>query len=254
MDRFLVLMFLLMGINPSIYAEEVLFTAEYQGEYSGMTIKSTRRLIAQDGGQYRFESVIKNAFASIIEKSLFNLHEGIIVPQRYHFKRKVLSFKADETIDFDWNKGIAQYRRKKKENKNRDHEISPGVLDPALYQLQIQRDLYSQNDKLSYAFVKSNKVKNMLFTTKEKETLRVGKNQYEALKVERVNLDDNSQTRLWVVPELDFLIAKIEHIEENGESYSINLTALSRSPDLVEIFYRSNPSSTLNHKNTRLER
>lgn len=239
------LILLSVGISQPAYADEVLFTAEYEGMFSGMTIKSTRRLIAQDGGQYRFESIIKNTFSSITDESQFNLNEGKIIPQHYHYKRSIMKFKADESIDFDWQNGIAKYRRKKKENKNRDHNVIPGVLDPALYQLQLQRDLFNQSSELSYDFVKSNKVKTLMFAIKGEESLSVGKNSYQAIKVERINLDDKDETRIWVVPALDFQIARIQHIEESGESYNIYLTAFKSSADLVERFYRSNIHTTL---------
>lgn len=231
--------FLLIFFCPTTYAEDVLFTAQYEGKFSGMTIKSTRKLIAQDDGQYRLESIIKNTLATVIETSQFDLNNGSIIPRHYHYKRSIMGFKADETIDFDWHQYIAHYRREGKESKNRDHSIRPGDLDPALYQLQLQRDLYSQKHELSYEFVKPNKIKNLTFASKGEEDISVGKTKFQGIMVERINLDDKDVTRLWVIPELKYQIARIEHIEENGESYSIYLTDFRSSPNLVDTFYKN---------------
>ncbi|SMF09011.1 Protein of unknown function [Alteromonadaceae bacterium Bs31] len=224
--------------------ETLLFNAEYQGKYSGMTIKSSRKLYLQENGQLRIESKIKNFMASIEERSDFSLNNGILQPHYYHYKRKIMAFKADEKLSFDWEKNVAQYRRKDKPEKNRDHAIELGILDPVLYQLQLQRELYSGHDDFSFTFVKPSKVKTLLFKKTGDETLKVGDKTYPAIKVERINLDDEKQTRIWLIPELNFQIAKIEHTEEDGNSYSIFLTGYTSHEKLLDVIYSKQPETS----------
>jgi len=234
------LQLLVMALTLSLTtlsSANTLFTAEYEGKYSGMTIKSSRTLTEEPSGQYRLHSIIKNTFASIEENSVFTLNGTAIIPSHYHYKRKIMGFKADESIAFDWDSQLAKYRRKNKKEKDRDHKIFTGVLDPALYQLQLQRDLFSNNTELSYSFVKPSKIKTLNFKKTGKETLKVGNENYPAIKLERINLDDNKKTRIWLIPDLNYQIGRIEHIEENGDSYSIYLTKYSSSPSLKAKIY-----------------
>ncbi len=223
--------------------QTVLFTAQYQGKYSGMTIKSTRKLSLGQDGRFRIESKIKNFMASIEERGDFSLQNGVMQPHFYHYKRKIMAFKADEKLRFDWQKKIAEYRRKDKPEKNRDHPIELGLLDPVLYQLQLQRDAYSGLEKFSFTFVKPSKVKTLLFHKTAEEELTVGETPYSAIKIERINLDDDKETRIWLIPALNYQIAKIEHIEEDGQSYNIYLTDYSSHEKLIELIYKSNPAS-----------
>lgn len=205
-----------------------------------MTIKSTRTLVKKDSGGFTIESEMKNLLASIHEKSQFVLNNGILQPMEYRYRRSIAAFKSNESLLFDWQAGVAKYQRTDKPEKNKDHPIELGFLDPVLYQLQLQREAYSGKDEYSFTFVKPSKVKTLHFKKTGEEPFTVGKQTYTAIKVERVNLDDNKETRIWLVPDLNYQIARIEHLEEDGKAYNIYLTNYQSAENLVDTLYKSN--------------
>ncbi|TVZ39643.1 uncharacterized protein DUF3108 [Alteromonadaceae bacterium 2753L.S.0a.02] len=226
---------------PAFAEEAPLFIAEYEGKYSGMLVKSTRKLIHKNDANFVLKSKIKNAFASIEEQSDFTIEKGVLIPQNYHYKRSIFAFKADENLKFDWQKNIAEYRRKKKPEKNKDHELSPGILDPALYQLQLQREVFHGKNNIAVTFAKSTKIKSLYFINKGEEPLKIADQTYPAVKLERDNKDDEKQTRLWFIPALNYQVAKVEHVEENGDAYTILLTRYESDPKLIPLIYDSLP-------------
>ncbi|WP_139309719.1 DUF3108 domain-containing protein [Teredinibacter haidensis] len=226
-------------VSPITAADEILFKAEYEGKYSGMTITSTRTLIAKDASTFLVESRMKNILGSITEKSNFKFENGVMQPSEYRYTRSVIGFKADEKISFDWDSKTARYERKDKPEKNREHKLEPGVLDPVLYQLQMQREAFSGKDAFRLTFVKPSKVQTLLFHKTADEALTVGAKDYPAIKFERINLDDLKKTRIWLIPELNYQIGRIEHIEEDGDSYNIFLKSYTASPKLVSNIYQA---------------
>lgn len=221
--------------------DQVLFKAVYSGKYSGMNIESTRTLFVTPSGQYYIESEMKNFLASIYERSDFNIQSGLLKPLHYRYKRSITGIKAKESLYFNWEAEVAEYRRKDKPEKNKDYPIKLGVLDPVLYQLQLQRDAYSGNTHFDLTFVKPSKIKNLRFHTVNREPFTVDSKTYTAVRIERINLDDDKQTRVWLIPEFNYQIARIEHIEEDGKAYNLYLTSYSSSPELIEHLYKSNP-------------
>lgn len=240
----LILGSLLAMVSLCTSAQTTLFVATYEGKYSGMTIESTRTLKATGDNNFTLSSVIRNTFASITETSHFDLVKGVMVPDNYHYKRKILAFGADERLSFDWSANQVHYSRENKPEKNRDFPLEPGILDPALYQLQVQRDVYAGLDNITVTFAKSSKIKTLYFKKVGSDTITIAGKDYDAVRVDRDNRDDDKETRLWLVPELGYQLARVEHIEEDGDAYNIHLTAFESEAQQLKAFYESNPRPT----------
>jgi len=124
-----------------------------------MTIKSERKLSRNADNSYRLNSEVKNFIASIRESSEFKLSTTAqLQPQRYEYARKVLGYKAYDSIDFDWQQQQADTQRKDKPERARRLALDGNELDPALYQLQLQADLYNGKTELHYRVAKTNKI------------------------------------------------------------------------------------------------
>jgi len=224
-------------------SDEVLFEATYSGKYSGMNIKSTRTLFMTEDNHFYIESEMKNFFASIYERSDFDIDKGFLKPLTYKYRRSITGIKAREQLRFNWHTNIAEYRRKDKPHKNKDHPIKLGILDPALYQLQLQREAYQGKTEFDVTFVKPSKIKNLRFKATGQEDFTYKNQTYQALKIERINLDDDKQTRVWLIPSLNYQIARIEHVEEDGKAYNIFLTDYKSNSKLEAILYRAAPKN-----------
>ncbi|MBU2986028.1 DUF3108 domain-containing protein [Saccharophagus degradans] len=228
-------------------AETTLFTAKYKGKHSGLSITSTRELTQKDDGSYEFFSKVKSTFASIEETSIFTLGDEpqrIMIPQSYQYERRILGASTREWINFDWENFVAHYERKGKPEKSREHKLVIGMLDVPLYQLQLQRDLIAGKTSLYYAFVKPHKIKSLAFKVEGEDTIHVGNKAYKAIKVARINTEDDKETFVWLIPELNYQIGKIVHVEEDGSSYRIDLTSYQSSEKLFDNFYKRPQNNT----------
>lgn len=221
-------MLLALLLAPLAWSGQTLFSSVYSGNLSGFKVKTTRSLVLNGDGSYRFSSIAKHSLGSITELSDFRLENDRIVPLKYHYKRSIIGFKRQEWIDFDWSKKQATYRRKGKSAHTTVHKLVDGMLDPSLYQLQLQRDVFRlQSDikagDLDYTFVKHRRIKQMPFRKLADEIVELNDVKYKAVKVERINTQDDKQTFVWLIPELNYQIGKIVHIDEDGDAYELKI-------------------------------
>lgn len=245
MKHYLLTLFLLILTSNSL-GEELLFSSKYSGELDGYNITSTRTLSSMDDGNYRFQSTASHAIGSITETSDFSLVDGEIRPLRYHYFRKVFGFKKEESIDFDWENKKATYKHKGKSEKTHVHDIKPGMFDPSLYQLQLQRDAWASkgtlcDGKVVYDVVKRGNIKHMPFELLAKESLNIGGKTLEAVKVETQKAGTARVTTVWLLPELNYQIGKIIHKDEDGDTYEILLENYTHNDAVFDAIY---PKST----------
>ncbi len=208
--------------------------ATYEGEYANWDIKMVRELIDNGDNTYTFRSEAKNLFASISETSVFEVRQGVITPLNYTYLRKIFGRKTLETIRFLNDKNTALYQ--KNDKKPYAHALSPGLSDPALYQLQLQIHFVGSVKELELPFIKRKKVKTYRFQRVGEEALPLGEKALSTLVVERV--DEEKQTRVWLVPEWNNVIAKLEHTDE-GDTYILEITEYDAEPKRLDTFIQS---------------
>ncbi len=238
--RFLVLLIsvALIAVNVSNASAETktLFTSTYKGEFSGWNIKMTRTLVANDDGSYEFTSVARNLFATIRETSHFTLHENRPLPSRYEFYRNVFGRKAVETIGFDWEKKQARYEHSAKPYKNADLPLDKSLSDPSLYQLFIQSDVFAGEKSPSARFIKRDRFKHYKFQQAGEDSIKLGREKRKALLFKKT--DDDSETHIWLIPDLDFQIGRITHEDADGETYAVELVEYRADSKALQEFYR----------------
>ncbi|WNO11095.1 DUF3108 domain-containing protein [Teredinibacter sp. KSP-S5-2] len=237
--RFLLTLFVLLTFSSNLFAKnQVLYSAQYEGEISGFPVDLTRTLYKTGVDQYLSQSEASNLLGSIKEKSEFFIKEGILHPKYYEERKKALGISRIERIQFDWKTLTAQYTSKKKPEKNTTHNIFSGVLDPAIYQLQLQRDAFNQKKKFNFKFVKKERINERNYVLIGQEEILVKEKKYLALKYERINLDDEKQTRIWFIPELNYQIGRIQHQEKDGKTSELNLVNYNGSKQLTDEIYK----------------
>ena len=207
----LITLLIWMGTSLPALAEP-LFIAVYQGKYSSLNITMTRTL-EQSGNNYRLTSKATSFMARIDESSFFSVKKQQLQPLTYDYSQKIFGVKRHELLTFDWQKNTATFTKNNKTSGS--IPLPPYALDPTLYQLQLQRDLTNNptQGELSYTFVRRNQTKTYAFTRQAEDTLQVNGKAYKALIYARINSGDR-QTRIWLIPDFDYLIAKIQHIED----------------------------------------
>ncbi|WP_053980041.1 DUF3108 domain-containing protein [Marinagarivorans algicola] len=223
--RLITLSLLTLIIASTSYAEP-LFTAEYQGTYGSMNIKMVRTL-EQNGESYTLQSTATSFMAKINEVSQFSRQNTALIAGQYHYERKVFGVKKNEYLAFDWPQKQVHYTKGKKNVGSQT--LSQHTLDPTLYQLQLQQDLIlnPQQQRFSYTFARRNQTKTYHFERQAQETITFKGKQYLAVVLARTQSDSLKATRLWLIPELEYALAKIQHTEEDGDTYQVLLTHYS---------------------------
>lgn len=219
-----------------------IYRAVYEGKFSGWNVEMTRTLSKQADGAYVFSSVAKNMFASISETSTFRIEDHAAKPLSYLYARKVFGRKARESIDFNWQRKVAFYGRSDRPQNNTEHAIQDRYLDPSLYQLMLQTDLFQNNlsnskKVLTYDFVKRKQVKHYQFEFLKEGELKLQDRSYKSIVVVREDEDKSKRTEVWVVPELDYQIARIEHTDGDGDTYKAELIEYRVQGDKLRNFY-----------------
>ncbi len=237
-----VLLLLCLATSASL-AETVLSEATYKGKFTGLTIETERRLVELDDGSYRLSSRASNFLGSLKETSHFLKLEDHWRPLKYTYKRRIFGAETTETIDFDWEAMTAYYTHSEKPERDAQHRLTAGVLDPALYLLRMQRDLVQGKKVLDYRFVKRDRIRHYTIARLETEDLDLGDKSYRAIKMGRVNADDDKQTHVWVIPALNYLFGKIVHLED-GDAHQMTLTRYSVNEPLLEEFFAEPAASS----------
>lgn len=230
---------LAVQVNAASELEEnQLFKAVYKGKLSGFKVTLTRTLTHNDDNAYTLDSIARNGFASISEKSTFLNVENYFVPTGYDYKRSILGNKSKQKITFDWANHKAYYRREDKPSRNTDHDIAVGILDPSLYQLKLQQDLFEQKESLTYDYIKLTRIDSMNFVFNKESTFELNGKQLKATQYKRLREDSKKQTFVTLIPSLAYQIAKITHVNEDGKAYTLELKDFNYDKERLEAFYK----------------
>jgi hypothetical protein len=217
------------------------FTATYKGKYNGWNITLERSLQEVAPGQFRLASHSSNFLGHLEEVSEFKFSNNQLIPQSYLYNRRILGKSNNESIIFSWPTKEAFYTRANKIADKRTLKLSSGMLDAALYQLQLQRDLALQRSDLSYTFIKRKEIKSYQFSPVGTDTFTLNGTQQKAMIVERIE-NSSKKTRIWLLPDLNWQIARIQHKEESGDTYIIELSHYTGDSVLMNTFYQAAPS------------
>lgn len=197
------------------------FEQEFKSTFSGFRVTSERSLKLLDDGRYEFSVKSKNLIARYEEKSIFWLDEaGQIFPLEHSVSSKVFGVSRLEETLFDWVALKATYT---KGDTIRTIDLEPGLLDRGLYQLLIPEDLAAGITEPSYEFVDRGRIKTYTFGVIEEEEVELVDDKVLAVKMKRINDDDEKETLIWFASNQDYQLVKISHIDEDGSDYHMLL-------------------------------
>jgi hypothetical protein len=163
--------------------------------------------------------------AGISEVTRFNYQPTQpIQPLSYRYHRKVLGKSRKASIDFDWAKQSATTVVKDTPWKM---QVPAGTQDKLSYQLQLRLDLLAGKTDMTYAVADGGKLKEYRFKVTGEEQIDTPYGRYNAVRVMRDRGEDaDRETLIWLAPELDYLIVRLEQTESDGKTYALLLKNL----------------------------
>jgi hypothetical protein len=215
------------------------FEAEYEVRYDGVPFSATgvRRLVPAGDGTLRFEATIDTWFLDLDESARFRQAEdGRLVPLAYDYRQRGIGRDRRRILDFDHAAGTIH----RSGDRERTRPLAEGAYDPLSWQVALRRDLASgrarTGDVLHYPVTDGGepKIYRMAVRGPEPATLATGTE--AAVLVERLmEPGDERATRVWLSPERDWLLVRLEHTDENGRTLRLALRSADQAPALATV-------------------
>lgn len=204
------------------------FSAAYVFERGRITVGETRiQLERTKDGIYRYTSVSEaTGFISLFvndvirEESIYQDDGDQLAPISYTYLHEGSKKNRNEKITYDWTDGVAaiDYRGHKS-----DAELTPGTIDLFLLQVALMNDIEGDRIDKSYRVIDNGRVKTFHLRSDELETINTPAGKFEAVRVERVNENEDKRLRLWLARELNYLPVRIEQEKRNEETLRLSL-------------------------------
>jgi len=198
------------------------YEATYSASLNGLPVTVTSALEATGNG-YRISTSATNLLGELQEHENFHLAGERIVVDEYQHQRALLGNQRLERLVMDPGQGIARYQR---DDKTREIPLTPGLLGPMSYQVQLRRDLAAGSSAFDYQVLHRGKVKQYHFQTEGTESVALPQGAVDAIRIRRVRDDNDRETIVWIAPKLDYQLVKLRQIED-GDSYELLLSGLN---------------------------
>lgn len=206
---------------PELIPSRVSYTATMD---KGLEINGTavRSLTSQGNDIWLYRTDVDSFIADIDESLVLKWENGRVIPLRYRYRLSGVFIRdREQSIDFDWDKGIAtgSYR-----DKGFELPLKDGALDPLGYQLQLRQDIKAGKREMSYQVIDGDDYDEDRFAVIDEEQVSTNGETITLLKAEKVR-DEKArrQTLMWLDPQQDFLLSRLLQIEPDGSRYELRL-------------------------------
>ncbi|GAA5187552.1 DUF3108 domain-containing protein [Ferrimonas gelatinilytica] len=209
------------------------FQAQYEVYHGSSSLGGGRyelEKLAENRYRLGYESAVKYLFLSDkrTEHTEFTVTDEGLMPQHYRMERSGSGpdFGAEITFDHGSDNIHAQYKKRQAE-----FELTPPIYDSLLYQQQLRLDVANGVTEMYYPFIQKTGRREYHFKVTGTETLKLPFGTLETVKIERIR-DPNSEkeTIFWLVPELDYIVARLAHFEEGKLKADMQLKQVEFEP------------------------
>lgn len=189
--------------------------------------------IQRDGDQYVIDFELDHWMIASKQIAKFQSNGCQVTPESYTDSNK-RPFKSAKTqqLTFNWNKEVAILEEDGKE-KQFKLQGAHSAYDPLSFFFEIRCGLMAGERHFSYPVIRKGRMRTQDFQVVDNQIVNTPLGDFKALVVERVRDNSKRKTRLYVAPELDYLLVKIEHQE--GAMLNIIATLKEMEYQLVEL-------------------
>lgn len=200
--------------------------ASFSLEYNNKASQGENRLRVQhDQDQYQVRFSLDHWMTKSEQSASFKLTDCAIQPLSYQATNKrPLQSETKQTLSFDWEQNIALYRSDEDQQR---FDLESVLYDPLSFFFEARCDLIDGKTEFSYPVIHKGKIKTHTYKMIGSELVNTAQGKFNALVIERQRSNKNRKTRLYVAPELDYLLVKIEH----QESRLVNVVATLKHMD-----------------------
>lgn len=190
------------------------YTAQYKTTARGMALKLTRKLKLSADGYYTLTNGGKIMVAGFHEVSVFSTMGAEIVPKSYVYQGTGLINRRRE-VHFTPGSDLIRSLYK---GSWYDLRYTQGTLDRMSQQEHLRLLLLNSatpQDDIAVRIADGKRVKDYLLRYVAEETLQTPMGELQTLHFERLHDDPDRTSDMWLAPELDYLIVKTVHVEDN---------------------------------------
>ena len=201
------------------------FKATYDTRALGMSMSLSRKL-ELEGDTYTLSSFGKNMLLTLSERSSFTIEDGQVRGQQFKSESKALKTQR-RAVNFDQSAGVIDSM---KQGKWTQHEWQPGLLDRFSQQQQIRLTLLGADmppDQLAFTVVDGPKISEKIWQRVAAEPIDTPLGRLEVVSYREVHDNPKKRaSRIWLAPELQYLMVKTEHIERSSK-IRVNIESLN---------------------------
>jgi hypothetical protein len=190
------------------------YTAQYKTTARGMALTLTRSLKQGADGSYTLTNGGKIMVVGFHEVSVFNLEGDQVLPKSYVYQGTGLINRRREVHFTPGSEVIRSLY------KDQWYELpyTKGTLDRMSQQEQLRLTLLNDptpKEDVAVRIADGKRVKDYTLTYRGEEPIETPMGTFQTLHFERIHDDPDRKSDVWVAPELDYLMIKTVHIEDD---------------------------------------
>ncbi len=209
------LLFAAAGVWAAGPAEKLLpSTASYTVNVNGMNASATRIIRPLSNDRWQADSNSSLLFFRIIERSEFKIHDKGVTPLHY-FHDRTAGGDRNQNVSFDWANKVARNHRKV---GSWEHPLEQPVWDKLSLQMQLRSDLLSGRfeDGSAYPILDRARLKTYFVEREGEESITLPSGTVlKTVKLRQFREGKERYTLVWLAPELNYLVVRIEHHDDD---------------------------------------
>jgi hypothetical protein len=222
-----------MAENQAPLVAPTPYEAEYEARARGLSTDAYRNLVQTSDNVYQLRHglslrVLGANLITVAETSHFYWQDSGAVPVSYAFEQSGLR-KRQENISFDWENLRATVVRNDRDTVT---DISAGLLDNLSFTAQMSSQLHARPDLLAagtvleYPLLDGTEPEIQQYRVAARETVETLTGPLDTVLIERIREPDSDRsTRIWLAVDHEFVLAKLEQIED-GDTTELLLSSL----------------------------
>lgn len=208
---------MMLCCTHSIFASDLQpYEAVYESKLKGMNVHVKRRLQIQDS-TFTLSVDAKKFFFAIHELSVLSYQaDGQFSQVEYTQKRRGLSHEHDKTLVFNWTDNTVVDLLKP---DRAPLSVENSTYDKLGYQTQMRLDMIRDPGVQQLAYTATNGVRNRVYTFDclGEELLDTPLGKLRTIKFMRTGDDDNREVFIWVAPDWEYLLVRVDQTKEPGD-------------------------------------